>query len=82
MSHVPTVLKSDRSVFDKMLPADDNGLNPNKITNSCLNKALGYLSMKAIELQLQNQIYRELPSVIFCIETLKSLAVDRWSFDS
>ena len=25
MSHVPTVLKSDRSVFDKMLPVDDNG---------------------------------------------------------
>ena len=24
MSHVPTVLKSDRSVFDKMLPVDDN----------------------------------------------------------
>ena len=24
MSHVPTVLKSDRSVFDKMLPIDDN----------------------------------------------------------
>ena len=26
MSHVPTVLKSDRSVFDKMLPVDDNDL--------------------------------------------------------
>ena len=26
MSHVPTVLKSDRSVFDKMFPVDDNGL--------------------------------------------------------
>ena len=26
MSHVPTVLKSDRSVFDKMLPVDDNGV--------------------------------------------------------
>ena len=26
MSHVPTVLKSDRSVFDKMLPVDDNVL--------------------------------------------------------
>ena len=25
MSHVPTVLKSDKSVFDKMLPVDDNG---------------------------------------------------------
>ena len=25
MSHVPIVLKSDRSVFDKMLPVDDNG---------------------------------------------------------
>ena len=25
MSHIPTVLKSDRSVFDKMLPVDDNG---------------------------------------------------------
>ena len=25
MSHVPTVLKSDRSVFDKMLPVNDNG---------------------------------------------------------
>ena len=25
MSHVPTVLKSDRSVFDKMLPVDDDG---------------------------------------------------------
>ena len=24
MSHVPTVLKSDRSVFDKMLPVNDN----------------------------------------------------------
>ena len=24
MSHVPTVLKSDRTVFDKMLPVDDN----------------------------------------------------------
>ena len=24
MSHVPTVLKSDRSVFDKMLLVDDN----------------------------------------------------------
>ena len=24
MTHVPTVLKSDRSVFDKMLPVDDN----------------------------------------------------------
>ena len=24
MSHVPTVLKSDRSVFDKMLAVDDN----------------------------------------------------------
>ena len=24
MSHVPIVLKSDRSVFDKMLPVDDN----------------------------------------------------------
>ena len=30
MSHVPTVLKSDRSVFDKMLPDDDNGF---KYTN-------------------------------------------------
>ena len=28
MSHVPTVLKSDRSVFDKMLPVDDNGAVP------------------------------------------------------
>ena len=28
MSHVPTVLKSDRSVFDKMLPVDDNGSIP------------------------------------------------------
>ena len=27
MSHVPTVLKSDRSVFDKMLPVDDNGFS-------------------------------------------------------
>ena len=27
MSHVPTVLKSDRSVFDKMLPVDDNDLS-------------------------------------------------------
>ena len=27
MSHVPTVLKSDRSVFDKMLPVDDNEEN-------------------------------------------------------
>ena len=26
MSHVPTVLKSDRSVFDKMLLVDDNGV--------------------------------------------------------
>ena len=26
MSNVPTVLKSDRSVFDKMLPVDDNAL--------------------------------------------------------
>ena len=26
MSHVPTVLKSDRSVSDKMLPVDDNAL--------------------------------------------------------
>ena len=25
MSNVPTVLKSDRSVFDEMLPVDDNG---------------------------------------------------------
>ena len=25
MSHVPKVLKSDRSVFDEMLPVDDNG---------------------------------------------------------
>ena len=24
MSHVPTVLKSDKSVFDKMLPVDDS----------------------------------------------------------
>ena len=24
MSHVPTLLKSDRSVFDKILPVDDN----------------------------------------------------------
>ena len=30
MSHVPTVLKSDRSVFDKMLPVDDNGLSSEK----------------------------------------------------
>ena len=28
MSHVPTVLKADRSVFDKMLPVDDNDLDP------------------------------------------------------
>ena len=28
MSHVPTVLKSDRSVFDQMLPVDDNGVKP------------------------------------------------------
>ena len=27
MSHVPTVLKSDRSVFDKMLPVDDNKMD-------------------------------------------------------
>ena len=33
MSHVPTVLKSDRSVFDKMLPVDDNGA-------TCLGKLL------------------------------------------
>ena len=26
MSHVPKVLKSDRSVFDKMLPVDDNDM--------------------------------------------------------
>ena len=32
MSHVPTVLKSDRSVFDKMLPVDDNG----ECSMSCL----------------------------------------------
>ena len=25
MSHVPTMLKSDRSVFEKLLPVDDNG---------------------------------------------------------
>ena len=30
MSHVPTVLKSDRSVFDKMLPVDDNGIKVDK----------------------------------------------------
>ena len=36
MSHVPTVLKSDRSVFDKMLPVDDNDviLNRRDTTNS------------------------------------------------
>ena len=28
MSPVPTVLKSDRSAFDKMLPVDDNALGP------------------------------------------------------
>ena len=27
MSHVPTVLKSDRSVFDKMPPVGDNGVH-------------------------------------------------------
>ena len=32
MSHVPTVLKSDRSVFDKMLPADENESR----SNGCL----------------------------------------------
>ena len=31
MSHVPTVLKSDRSVFDKMLRVDDNGRSINPI---------------------------------------------------
>ena len=31
MSHVPTVLKSDRSVFDKMLPVDDN----DRLTLTC-----------------------------------------------
>ena len=30
MSQVPTVLKSDRSVFDKMLPVDDNVLMRNR----------------------------------------------------
>ena len=37
MSHVPTVLKSDRSVFDKMLPVDDNAF----MFLSCVCYALG-----------------------------------------
>ena len=38
MSHVPTVLKSDRSVFDKMLPVDDNGKVSNKKKTSIIAK--------------------------------------------
>ena len=34
MSHVPTVLKSDRSVFDKMLPVDDNGMVLSKLLSA------------------------------------------------
>ena len=37
MSHVPTVLKSDRSVFDKMLPVDDNVQHKLQYFFSCYN---------------------------------------------
>ena len=52
MSHVPTALKSDRSVFDKMLPVDDNVVqrktirsatainNPTRILLVLLNSAV------------------------------------------
>ena len=37
MSHVPTVLKSDRSVFDKMFPVDDNAVH-NEVKHNLWNK--------------------------------------------
>ena len=37
MSHVPTVLKSDRSVFDKMLPVDDNNTGYSYVLHSVQN---------------------------------------------
>ena len=42
MSHVPTVLKSDRSVFDKVLPVDDNGL-------SSVSKGAQWLSGRVLD---------------------------------
>ena len=42
MSHVPTVLKSDRSVFDKMLPVDDTG------------DFIGFLKFTGSQLNIQN----------------------------
>ena len=50
MSHVPTVLKSDRSVFDKMLLVDDNVthsiLDYKPIEESFISKQINKLSLK------------------------------------
>ena len=49
MSHVPTVLKSDRSVFDKMLPVDDNDTLDSK-NCSLLEKILPFYNKSVWQL--------------------------------
>ena len=46
MSHVPTVLKSDRSVFDKMLPVDDN--DQLRLTEKTCNDGQGVSASKGL----------------------------------
>ena len=40
MSHVPTMLKSDRLVFEKMLLGLDNGKNPSNIFYSGTKRSM------------------------------------------
>ena len=46
MSHVPTVLKSDRSVFNKMLPFDDNGLHNHLKSYSAVQVNFNWLHLR------------------------------------
>ena len=54
MSHVPTVLKSDRSVFDKMLPVDDNDTS-----------SLPRLSKEVISLFAPDALVKDICNIIF-----------------
>ena len=62
MSHVPTVLKSDRSVFDKVLPVDDNGL-------SSVSKGAQWLSGRVLDSRPRGRGFE--PHRRYCVVVLE-----------
>ena len=91
MSHVPTVLKSDRSVFDKMLPVDDNGfivLNDVYYMSSVVQsgrvvKAYEYyqtcIATKTFEFfGFLGEARKDTPNLTFCFTKSKSYSVKNW----